>query len=243
MSSDSSKSKPNSTVTTGKDTAQILKAVEHGDKLRELRDRVIRGAAADAGFSGWRFDHIRHLCHLEGLGENMAGCLFPEGLRDVLAHFADYADRQMLVDLHKADLSLLPIRQRIEKAVLIRYGFLENYREAEKNALAYWALPGHHAHAGRILWRTADRIWARAGDTSQDYNRYTKRALLCPVLAATTLCWVRDTDFSSGPDQSVTARFLRSRLNEAVHLGSRAGRYAGPVLSGVINRINAYFAL
>jgi ubiquinone biosynthesis protein COQ9 len=38
-----------------------------------------------------------------------------------------------------------------------------------------------------LLWAVADEIWHHAGDTSTDYNYYTKRGLLSQILFHTSL--------------------------------------------------------
>ena len=42
------------------------------------------------------------------------------------------------------------------------------------------------------LYETVDLIWKTAGDTSVDFNFYTKRILLTAVLTSTTTCWLAD---------------------------------------------------
>ena len=44
----------------------------------------------------------------------------------------------------------------------------------------------------RIGWRTADLMWRIAGDTSTDFNHYTKRMTLGGVYASTLLVWLDD---------------------------------------------------
>ena len=42
----------------------------------------------------------------------------------------------------------------------------------------------------RIGWRTADLMWVQAGDSSTDFNHYTKRLTLGGVYASTLLVWL-----------------------------------------------------
>jgi ubiquinone biosynthesis protein COQ9 len=68
------------------------------------------------------------------------------------------------------------------------------------------------ALATRLLYRTVDAMWYAAGDTSTDYNFYSKRALLAGVYAATLLCWLNDN--SDG--FSATWAFLDRRIAEVL---------------------------
>jgi len=75
------------------------------------------------------------------------------------------------------------------------------------------------------VWRSADRFWAKAGDTATDYNRYTKRALLSGVIASTTLFWLTD----NSEEHAASWAFLDSRIENVLAMGKRLGK-AKPVL-------------
>ena len=49
------------------------------------------------------------------------------------------------------------------------------------------AHPQHAKLAAKMLYDTVDAMWRAAGDTSTDYNFYTKRATLSRYIAP--LCW------------------------------------------------------
>ena len=57
-------------------------------------------------------------------------------------------------------------------------------REAVRRALAILAMPQNvAAGAAQLGWRAADLMWRLAGDTSTDFNHYTKRMTLGAVYA------------------------------------------------------------
>ena len=66
------------------------------------------------------------------------------------------------------------------------------HREAVRRGLSLLALPQYAPVATRLLYRTVDAMWYAAGDTSTDYNFYSKRALLAGVYSATLLYWLND---------------------------------------------------
>jgi ubiquinone biosynthesis protein COQ9 len=43
-----------------------------------------------------------------------------------------------------------------------------------------------------LIWGTSDLIWTTLGDTSDDYNWYSKRTILSGVYSATLLYWLGD---------------------------------------------------
>ena len=63
-----------------------------------------------------------------------------------------------------------------------------------------------------IGWRTADLMWRIAGDTSTDFNHYTKRMTLGAVYGSTLLVWLDDQ--SEG--WSETAAFLDRRIDDVM---------------------------
>lgn len=181
--------------------------------VENARDEIVLRCLRQDTFPGWAWEMIGD--------DALTRVLFPAGLSDVLDHFADYADRQMLAALPGAKAwAALKIRQRIRAAVLARLSFLQDHKEAERAALSHWMLPWRKPQGLRILWRTADRIWERAGDTSTDYNRYTKRGLLSGVLGATTMAWLEDDGrIPLHARHSPTAAFLDRRIENVLKLG------------------------
>jgi ubiquinone biosynthesis protein COQ9 len=70
-------------------------------------------------------------------------------------------------------------------------------------------MPQNVPLALRISWRSADLRWRIAGDTSSDFNHYTKRVTLGAVYGSTLLAWLDDQ--SEG--WSDTAAFLERRID------------------------------
>ena len=76
------------------------------------------------------------------------------------------------------------------------------------------ALPHHIGKASQLLYATVNAIWYYAGDTSTDYNFYTKRALLAWVYSSTFLYWLQD----DSEDHHKTWMFLDRRIEEVLTL-------------------------
>ena len=73
-------------------------------------------------------------------------------------------------------------------------------------------MPQNLPLAARIGWRTADLMWRIAGDTSTDFNHYTKRLTLGAVYNSTLLVWLDDQSEGS----SETAAFLDRRIDDVM---------------------------
>jgi ubiquinone biosynthesis protein COQ9 len=68
-----------------------------------------------------------------------------------------------------------------------------------------------------LLWSYSDEIWRRCGDTSTDYNYYSKRVLFNSAFAATELFML--TDQSEG--RFATWNFLERRMDDVEAFGKR----------------------
>ncbi|WP_245580070.1 COQ9 family protein [Niveispirillum irakense] len=194
-------------------------------ELEARRDAILLGMLPDVAFDGWTLAAMRQGAKLAGFDAREAQAAFPEGPLQVLDHFADWADRQMLADLAATDMAALKVRQRVALAVRTRLEILAPYREALRRATAMLAMPSGLSLGPRLLYRTVDRVWRLAGDTSTDYNFYTKRLLLGGVVTTTTLYWLDD----ASDDQADSWAFLDRRINDVMTVGKSMGQVTGAV--------------
>ena len=194
--------------------------------IEETRDKLLAAALAHVPFDGWSGRALQAGAAELGLEPALAANAFPGGPAELLEAFSTEIDRRMLVELEGRDLNSLKHRQRIGTAVRARLELLAPQREAVRRGLSFLALPRNAALGVRCLYRTVDAIWHAAGDTSTDYNFYTKRMLLAGVYSATLLFWLNDE--SEG--FAATWAFLDRRLAEVVKLGGGLGRALGGLL-------------
>lgn len=190
------------------------------DSALKLKDSIIDAALPDVVFDGWTMDVIKSAALKSGHDHHAVRAMFPNGMQDVLAHYADMNDRLMLAALQDDNVTDMRIRDKILTAVMTRVQIVSQNRDAEKQALAFWSLPTRSMRASKVLWRTADVIWNWAGDTSTDYNHYTKRGLLSGVIGSTMLYWMSDAD----PDEDAVRAFVGRRIENVMQLGGILGK-------------------
>ncbi len=194
---------------------------------QNIQDQIIEAALEDVAFDGWTWDVIEQAAVSTGYDADIAHAVFPEKIDDVLAHFSDMADRWMLAAIPKTPDENMKIRERIKLAVQTRLESLGDHKEAVRAASVYWLVPTRKIKAGKQVWKTADVMWNWAGDTSGDYNHYTKRTLLSGVITTTTMFWLNDE--SEGHQESWA--FLDRRIDNVLKIGGTAGKIIGPVLN------------
>ena len=52
--------------------------------------------------------------------------------------------------------------------------------------------PSKQFLSGKIIYKTVDHIWKLIGDLSNDYNFYTKRAILASIYSFAMIMWLND---------------------------------------------------
>ena len=186
------------------------------------RDAVILAALPQVPFDGWSQKSLMAAAENAGFGADAAARLFPGGVKEAVAHFMDLADRTMLEDLKALDLKAMKIRMRITTAVRMRLERWTPNREAVRRALALSPLPSFAGNSLRGWYNTVDVIWRAAGDSSTDFNFYTKRGLLAAVYASTVLFWLDDRSENC----AATWAFLDRRIAEVMQFPQIKARVA-----------------
>ena len=173
----------------------------------ELRPQLIAAMLPHVPFDGWSQVALLAAASDIGVPPAVARLAFT-GPADMADASIAWADAQMEATLATLSLPERKIRERIRLAVTTRLDQAEPHREAVRRAAAILSQPQNAGRAAKTLWRTVDSIWRAAGDTSTDYNHYTKRGLLAAVYSATLLVWLNDN--SEG--RADTSAFLDRRI-------------------------------
>jgi ubiquinone biosynthesis protein COQ9 len=193
------------------------------DPDAELRDRLADAMASEAAFEGWSRAALQAASRQLELPAGEADRLFPGGAIGLLAHVSERADLRTVADMEKEGVASLKIRDRIKAAVRIRLERHAGNREAARRALALLSLPFNAPLALRLLYRTVDAMWYAAGDTSTDFNFYTKRATLAGVYSSTLLYWLNDRS----PGGEATWGFLDRRIDDVMQIEKWKAQWRG----------------
>ena len=188
--------------------------------LEKRRDELLLATLPHVVFDGWRWQAVQAGARDLGMAPEEALDLFPNGAREVLVHFSRWADRRMLQELEKQPLGEMRVRDRIALAVRTRLEILAPYREAVRRGMSAFVLPGNAPRGLGCLYRSVDAMWYAAGDTSTDYNFYTKRLLLSGVLSSTVVYWLDD----NSEDFQRTWAFLDRRISDVMRIGGTLGQ-------------------
>lgn len=195
------------------------------ENIQSIRDHILEAMLPQIPETGWAWDETKRAAGRAGYQDSMAEAVFPGGMNDVVAHFSDWADRKMLDKLKDIKIENMRVRDRIRTAIMTRFELLEPIAGVVRAGLGFWSVPTRVLQGQRVLWRTADRMWSWAGDTATDYNRQTKRALLCSILLGSSMVWIEDK--SEG--HVTTTQFVDRRIENVMEIGKAIGTMSGYV--------------
>jgi ubiquinone biosynthesis protein COQ9 len=204
-----------------------------------LKAAVLAAALVHAAADGFTDRLLARAGEEAGVDAAALARLFPAGASGLVEAFSDSSDAEMERHLAKRALHRLKVRERIGEAVLARLAALRSHKEAARRAAAFLTLPPHAGLGARLLYRSVDRMWRAVGDTSTDFNFYTKRAILTGVYSSTLMRWFTD----DSEDESPTREFLDRRIENVMQFEKFKARVkesaAGlPSLGDILGALN-----
>ena len=173
--------------------------------------KLMLAALPNVAFDGWSNSTFVAACREADISERKARLFCPRGALDLAIAFHKWGDDQFETAFTKKKISELKVREKIRKAVELRIK-LASDKEAVRRGVVLFALPIYAFEGSRLIWDTSDLIWELIGDNSEDYNWYSKRAILSAVYASTVLYWLGDN--SEGSEE--TWHFLDRRIEDVM---------------------------
>jgi ubiquinone biosynthesis protein COQ9 len=147
----------------------------------------------------------------------------PKSQAAMIDVYIQEVDRALEAYFTPERLKGLKIREKIRALVWRRLEVMGPAREAVRRGLAILAMPQNLPLALRTSWRTTDLMWRLAGDTSTDFNHYTKRMSLGAVYGSTLLVWLDDQ--SDGWIE--TGAFLDRRIDDVMRFEKFKAEWRG----------------
>ena len=173
------------------------------------KSRLLQAAMPHVAFDGWSDATFKAAVADSGLEVETARAIAPRRGLDLAVLFHKTGDAEMVAAMEAIDLTALRYRDRVIACVRKRIEIAGADREAVRRGVTLFALPFNAAEGAKLIWGTADAIWNVLGDTSEDYNWYSKRTILSGVYSSTVLFWLGDD--SEGAER--TWEFLDRRID------------------------------
>ena len=191
--------------------------------LEQLRRKLALAVGENAVFDGWTTKAVDSAAGQLGIDPVQARLAMPKAQSAMIDLYIQEVDRALDVWFTPERLQGVKIREKIRAIVWRRLEIMTPAREAVRRALAILAMPQNVPLGLRIGWRTADVMWRIAGDTSTDFNHYTKRMTLGAVYGSTLLVWLDDQ--SEGMVE--TAAFLDRRIDDVMRFEKWKAEWRG----------------
>jgi ubiquinone biosynthesis protein COQ9 len=180
----------------------------------DVRAKILAEALPHVAFDGWSDKTLREAAERVEASDADLKAAFPRGPIDAIVAFSGDADARAAEAIKAADLKSMKVRERVTFGARARIDAVAEHKEAARKAAAVLALPQNAIDGATCVYRTVDTIWRGIGDTSADFNFYTKRALLAGVYTSTMLYWFADTS----EDAKDTWKFLDNRIADVMQI-------------------------
>lgn len=181
--------------------------------MSDPKEKLLDAALIHVAFDGWSEATFKAAIADSELDKTVARAVCPRGAVDLAIAYHHRGDALMADAFKAEDHSDKRYRYKVTRAVRLRLEVIED-KEAVRRGATLFALPHHAPDGAKLVWGTADAIWNALGDTSDDFNWYSKRATLGGVYSATVLFWLGDT--SDG--HARTWDFLDRRIDNVMQI-------------------------
>ena len=202
--------KPKAPKPKAKPKAENMNAPKPDDEA--MKQAVLAAALPHAAFDGFTDTVLEKAAAEADVSKADLARLFEGGPVSLVEYYSHWADAAMEQALAGMDLKAMKIRERIATAVMARLHALAPHKEAARRAGAMLSLPMNATLGAKLAWQTVDAMWRAAGDSSTDFNFYTKRGILAGVYGSTAVRWFND----DSEDEAPTRAFLAARIENVM---------------------------
>ena len=122
-----------------------------------------------------------------GLSEGERDLIAPNGASDIAAILWRGHDAALTSPEVTDALPGMKVREKINHLLNLRIDAFARDEKLAHRLTGFLMLPTHIDLHRRLMWDTADLIWRLAGDRALDENHYSKRTIVCGILAAAML--------------------------------------------------------
>jgi ubiquinone biosynthesis protein COQ9 len=178
----------------------------------DLRKELLRAVLPHVPFDGWSDRALKAGASDIAMPIATMRALVPGGGLELIELHSIAMDDEMIRCLSEQGGGTMRIRDRITFTVRLRLELAAREKEAVRRAVTYLARPQNMLVGTRLLYLSVDAIWRAVGDTSTDWNFYSKRGLLAGVYTSTVLFWLQD----ESPESEETWAFLDRRIADVM---------------------------
>ena len=155
--------------------------------LLKKRLELLKFAKIFISKKGLTKNSLENISKKYGLDINKTELLFPEGNNDLIKFALEQLNSELEEYCRKIDLIRLPIHKRIKKVLLSKISLMDKNKLFYRSIFLNLLIPKKNFSLSSQLYNSVDQIWFIAGDSSTDFNFYTKRLILSAIYSRVML--------------------------------------------------------
>ena len=149
--------------------------------LLKKRLEVLKFAKIFVSEKGLTKNSLENISKRYGIDINETELLFPEGNIDLIKFTLEQLNKELEEYCRKIDLIRLPVHKRIKKVLLSKISLMNKNKVFYRSIFLNLLIPKKNFSLSSQLYNSVDQIWFIAGDSSTDFNFYTKRFILSVI--------------------------------------------------------------
>ena len=155
--------------------------------LLKKRQVVLRFAKEFISENGLTKNCLENISKKYGLNTDETDLLFPQGNIDLIKFALEQLNNDLEVYCKQIDLIRLPIHKRIRKVLLSKISLMNKDKPFYRSIFLNLLIPKKNFSLSSQLYNSVDQLWFIAGDSSTDFNFYTKRLILSGIYSRVML--------------------------------------------------------
>ena len=168
---------------------------KHQNKyLLNKRLEFLNYAKTHIANNGLKQSTFKDISNKYKLDLNETELLFPEGNVDLIKFALEKLNIDLEVYCNKIDLIRLPTHKRIKKVLLSKIFLMNKEKLFYKTIFLNLLIPKRYFSLPKQLYKSVDQIWFISGDSSVDFNFYTKRLILSGIYSRIMLFFFNNDD-------------------------------------------------
>lgn len=155
--------------------------------LLKKRQVVLRFAKKFVSENGLTKNCLENISKKYGLNTDETDLLFPQGNIDLIKFALEQLNNDLEVYCRQIDLIRLPIHKRIREVLLSKISLMKKDKPFYRSIFLNLLIPKKNFSLPSQLYNSVDQLWFIAGDSSTDFNFYTKRLILSGIYSRVML--------------------------------------------------------
>lgn len=189
----------------------------------ETKQKILQAFLPIAAFDGWSKESLTKAMKDSGVNEELSTLIFENGLLDVAKFYIESYNTKASEQILKLDaFAMHKVRDKIRLALYVRFEVEKDNQLALQRLINFYLNPKNLVNfetglrpalqALEVCYKIADFIWNEIGDTSTDFNYYTKRLTLGKIIFRSVVIFIKD----ESKDFSKTKGFIDSEIEKVM---------------------------